>query len=142
MPEYTVSVLQDMLNECGLPLKGTKIAVFGVSYKKDVDDPRESPFYEIRKILLAKGAELNVYDSWYKDQNTVSSVEEALAEASAILIITAHTDIIDQLKSTDISATNVSALLDGRNCLDEEAVNDWGITYRGIGRRVQGLRIY
>lgn len=136
MPEYAVSVLQDMLNECGLPLKGTRIAVFGVAYKKDVDDPRESPFYEIRKILITKGAKLNIFDSWYKGENTVNSVYEALVGARAIVIITEHTDIIDRLKTIDISATNVSVLIDGRNCLDEGVVNDWGIAYRGIGRRI------
>ncbi len=51
MPEYTVSVLQDMSNEINYPRKNTEIAVLGVTYKRNVADSRESPFFEIKKIL-------------------------------------------------------------------------------------------
>jgi UDP-N-acetyl-D-glucosamine dehydrogenase len=51
MPEYTVSVLQDMSNEFNYPIKNTEIAVLGVTYKRNVADSRESPFFEIKKIL-------------------------------------------------------------------------------------------
>jgi UDP-N-acetyl-D-glucosamine dehydrogenase len=51
MLEYTVSILQDLLNEKGYPIKGTKVAVLGVAYKLNVDDPRESPLYKLCDIL-------------------------------------------------------------------------------------------
>ena len=38
------------------PIKGSKIAILGVAYKKDVDDPRESPSFELMKLLLASAA--------------------------------------------------------------------------------------
>jgi UDP-N-acetyl-D-glucosamine dehydrogenase len=136
MPEYTISVLQDLLNERGYPLKGTKVAVLGVSYKRDVDDPRESPFYEIRNILLRKGASLNVYDNWFISENTVDSLSEALDSVKAIVIVTEHTDTIKTLKSMDLSATDIEVVVDGRNCLEAETVSGWGVLYRGIGRRV------
>jgi len=134
MPEYTVSVLQDLLNERGYPLKGTKIAVLGVSYKRDVDDPRESPFYEIKNILLKKGAALNVYDNWYASENTVDSLTEALSDAKAILIVTEHTDTINTLKSMDLSTTDVEVVVDGRNCLEADWIMSMGVLYSGIGR--------
>ena len=136
MPAYTVTVLQDLLNERGYPLKGTKVAVLGVSYKRDVDDPRESPFYEIKNILLKKGATLNVYDNWYTLDNTVDSLADALSDAKAILIVTEHTDTINALKSIDLSTTDIEVVVDGRNCLEAETVNRCGILYRGIGRRL------
>ena len=135
MPEYTVSILQDLLNECGYPLKGAEIAVLGVSYKRNVDDPRESPFYPIRDLLERKGSRLNVYDSWYGRENTVDSLEEAIERSKAMLIITEHTDIIDKLKAMDISNTSIEVVVDGRNCLSSECVNQWQVLYRGIGRR-------
>ncbi len=135
MPEYTISVLQDLLNDCGYPLKDTEIAILGVSYKRNVGDPRESPFYEIRDLLTKKGARLNVYDSWYTAENTVNSVLEAIENARAIVIVTEHTDIIDSLKKLDIATSTVEVVVDGRNCLDAGLVNDWGVLYRGIGRR-------
>ena len=135
MPAYTISVLQDLLNECGLPIKGTEIAVFGVAYKRNVDDPRESPFYAVRDLLLKKGAKLNVFDNWYLAENTVSSVQEAVQKSSAIVIVTEHSDLIEQLKLINISASGIKVIVDGRNCLSQEIVRDWGVLYRGIGRR-------
>lgn len=135
MPEYTVSVLQDMLNECGYPIKNIGIAVLGVTYKRNVADPRESPFFEIRRILEGKGARLNVYDSWYPAENTVDSLREAMENSRAILIVTEHSDILDELKAIDLSKSSIEVILDGRNCLDENSVGDWGVLYRGIGRR-------
>jgi len=135
MPEYTVSVLQNLLNERAYPLKGTKIAVLGVAYKRNVDDPRESPFYEVRELLLKKGAELNIYDSWVPHENTVDSLEQALSEAKGILIVTEHSDVIEQLKSMDLNSLPLEVIVDGRNCLDAEAVVEQGVLYRGIGRR-------
>ena len=43
MPQYVIKNLTEALNEHGKPVKGSKICVLGVAYKKDVDDPRESP---------------------------------------------------------------------------------------------------
>jgi UDP-N-acetyl-D-glucosamine dehydrogenase len=116
MPEYAVSMLQDMLNECGRSLKGTEIAVLGMTYKRNVADPRESPFFEIKKILEAKGARLNVYDSSYLAENTVDSLAEAIASSTAILIVTQHSDILEDPKASDISKSNIEVILDGRNC--------------------------
>jgi hypothetical protein len=51
------------------------------------------------------------------------------------LIVTEHSDILEELKASDLSKSNIEIILDGRNCLDEETVNRWGVLYRGIGRR-------
>ena len=134
MPEYTVSVLQDLLNERGYPLKGTKVAVLGVAYKKNVDDPRESPFYEVRELLQKKGAILNIFDSWVTFENNVDSLEQAVEGATGILVVTEHTDIIEQLITMDLASTGVQVIVDGRNCLDADAIKKHGILYRGIGR--------
>lgn len=135
MPEYTVSILQDLLNDCGYPLKGTEVAVLGVTYKRNVDDPRESPFHPIQKMLLSKGAKLNIFDSWYTKENTVSSVEEAVTNARALLIITEHSDIIESLASFNMSKSQVEVVVDGRNCLNANLIKKWQVLYRGIGRK-------
>lgn len=135
MPEYTVSVLQDALNECGLPLKGTKVAILGVAYKKNVDDPRESPFFEVRRILRKKGADIRVYDSWIDTENTVESLEEAVKNAQAILIVTEHDDMVAMLRSMDLKENGIRVIIDGRNCLDPDEMVNQGLIYRGIGRK-------
>jgi len=135
MPAHTVSVLQDLLNERGYPLKGTRIAVFGVAYKKDVDDPRESPFYSLRDKLHGKGAELNVFDSWVTSENTVDSIDECLQNTKAVVIVTEHSDVVEALSRTDLSDHGIEVVIDGRNSLDGDRIRAQGVLYRGIGRR-------
>ena len=135
MPDYSVAILQDMLNERCHPMKGTTIAVLGVAYKRNVDDPRESPFFALRSELLKKGAVLNVFDSWVKAENTVDSVEAAIHGARAIVIVTEHSDLIADLNRLDLKAAGVEVILDGRNCLDGDHIRNQNILYRGIGRR-------
>ena len=134
MPEYTVSILQDLLNERGYPLKGTRIAVLGVAYKRNVDDPRESPFFKLREILLKKGVELSVFDSWVTSENTVQSIDECLDQARAVVIVTEHADVTETLGKLDFSSSGIEVVVDGRNCLDSDSIKGQGVLYRGIGR--------
>jgi UDP-N-acetyl-D-glucosamine dehydrogenase len=62
MPRYVVGRVADALNDRGKPLKGSKITLLGMAYKKDVDDPRESPGFELMELLLEKGATVNYND--------------------------------------------------------------------------------
>ena len=62
MPAYVVSKVADALNEHAKPVKGSKITLLGMAYKKDVDDPRESPGFELMDLLLQKGAEVQYND--------------------------------------------------------------------------------
>jgi UDP-N-acetyl-D-mannosaminuronate dehydrogenase len=100
-----------------------------------VDDTRESPFFKLRDLLLAKGALLNVFDSWVTTENNVSSLEECLHRATAIVIVTEHSDILTQLRKTSFADLNVEIIVDGRNCLEEEEIRGQNVLYRGIGRR-------
>jgi UDP-N-acetyl-D-glucosamine dehydrogenase len=62
MPLYVVHRLAEALNLAGKPIKGSKIGIFGISYKKDVDDPRESPSFKLMELLAERGAELSYCD--------------------------------------------------------------------------------
>ena len=135
MPEYAISLLQDSLNEKSLPIKGTRITILGVAYKKNVDDPRESPFFKIKDILLKKGADLSIYDSWITKENTSKTLENALKGSKAIFIVTDHDNCISQLKNMDLAKLGIEVVIDGRNCLDSESLVTQGILYKGIGRR-------
>jgi UDP-N-acetyl-D-glucosamine dehydrogenase len=134
MPRYAVELLQDALNDCGLPISGTKIAILGVSYKKNVSDSRESPFYDVRNQLVTKGANLAIYDSWVEHENSASSILEAIKGATAIVIVTDHDDVVRTLTHIDLKACGVKVLIDGRNCVERKRVESQGIKYRGIGR--------
>ena len=62
MPNYVVSKLVAALNELGKPVKGSKIGIFGIAYKKDVDDPRESPSFRLLELLGELKADLSYAD--------------------------------------------------------------------------------
>src|SRR5690606_31905168 len=62
MPAFWVQRVQDALNEAGKPLKGSRVLVLGVAYKKDISDMRESPALDIIALLKAKGATVEYHD--------------------------------------------------------------------------------
>lgn len=64
MPAYVVSRITDALNERGKPLKGSKVAILGMAYKKNVDDPRESPGFELMELLIHKSAAVTYNDPY------------------------------------------------------------------------------
>jgi UDP-N-acetyl-D-glucosamine dehydrogenase len=62
MPRYVVDRVADALNDEGKPVKGSRVCVLGVAYKKDVDDPRESPAFSILELLQGRGAAVSYHD--------------------------------------------------------------------------------
>jgi len=62
MPAYVVAKVADALNDRGRAVRGSKVLLLGMAYKKDVDDPRESPGFELMDLLLEKGAEVDYND--------------------------------------------------------------------------------
>ncbi len=62
MPLYVITRLAEALNQMGKPIRGSKIGVLGVAYKKDVDDPRESPSFKLMELLQERGAVLSYSD--------------------------------------------------------------------------------
>ena len=77
MPEYVISRLMEFLNEEGRALKGSRVCVLGVAYKKDVDDPRESPSFVLLEELLVRGAELTYNDPHVPCRDGVRLVHSA-----------------------------------------------------------------
>ncbi|HVX16348.1 MAG TPA: nucleotide sugar dehydrogenase [Pirellulales bacterium] len=101
MPNYVIERLTAALNDRGKPIKGSKICVLGVAYKKDVDDPRESPSFVLMELLLARGAVLSYNDPHvpelpamrHHDLPPMESSElsrEFLASQDCVLIATNH----------------------------------------------------
>jgi UDP-N-acetyl-D-glucosamine dehydrogenase len=62
MPQYVVTRIAEFLNKQRKPINGSKMAILGVAYKKDIDDPRESPSFELMKLLGERGAILTYND--------------------------------------------------------------------------------
>jgi UDP-N-acetyl-D-glucosamine dehydrogenase len=103
MPAYVVQRLSEALNEQGKPVWGSKILLLGVAYKKDVDDPRESPSFELMELLGARGAVLSYNDPHIPQLPKMRHYEvpdlasqpltaELLAAQDCVLIATDHSD--------------------------------------------------
>jgi UDP-N-acetyl-D-glucosamine dehydrogenase len=101
MPYHCVAKVQRALNAAGLPVKGARVAVLGVSYKPGVGDIRESPALKIVSLLLAAGAEVRYHDPHVPalSEFGLSSVplEEVLGDADLALIVTAHPGVDHEL---------------------------------------------
>ena len=64
MPEYVVERISEALNTCRKAINGSRIHLFGIAYKKDVSDMRESPALDILQLLHRRGAELSYTDPY------------------------------------------------------------------------------
>ena len=62
MPRYVIGRLAEFLNDQTKPIKGSRICILGMAYKKDVDDPRESPSFELMELLMERGSILSYSD--------------------------------------------------------------------------------
>ena len=105
MPEYVVGKLQSALNARGLAVKGAKVLVLGLAYKKDIDDTRESPAFEIIELLADLGAEISVHDPHVPvipetrrhpelaGQASLPLTPDVLAAHDAVVIVTDHTAV-------------------------------------------------
>jgi len=97
MPYHCVAKVERVLNEAGLPVKGARIAVLGVSYKPGVGDIRESPALKIITLLKALGADLRYHDPHVPALGEFDlqsqPLEQALEDADLTLIVTAHPSI-------------------------------------------------
>jgi UDP-N-acetyl-D-glucosamine dehydrogenase len=97
MPRYWVQKVQDKLNDAGKAVKGSKVLVLGVAYKKDVSDLRESPALDIIGLLEAKGAHVSYHDPHISafqhdglEMTGVSDLDQSLRQADCVVVATDH----------------------------------------------------
>ncbi len=133
MPEYTVSRLQEGLNEIEKSVKGTKVGLLGLSYKSNVADLRESPSLEILDILKKMGAEVISYDPHTLDISDVKELDDLLENVDAVILGTYH-DTFGDLTEEILKRKNIKVVVDGVNKLDKERLVKGKVIYRGIGR--------
>jgi len=133
MPRYTVKILARELNEIGKAVKGTKVGVLGVSYKANVDDTRDAPFFEVKKELLEKKAKVEVFDPYVARESTVKSLSELLKKSEVLLLTNDH-QAFAAITPRLCKNNSIKLIIDGKNFLDKEGFIKAGIRYKGIGR--------
>src|SRR5579863_7723468 len=110
MPHFVVTKVQNALNDIGKPVKGSKIHIYGVSYKRDIEDVRESPALDIIHLLQKRGALISFSDPHVaqirlEDETLLAEDAAALQGADCVVIVTDH------------SAFDYKALVDAANLI-------------------------
>jgi UDP-N-acetyl-D-glucosamine dehydrogenase len=100
MPRAIVLRAMELMNQRGMPLKGSRVHILGVTYKKNISDTRESPAIEIMKLLSGCGAVLSYSDSFASELDvdgqqfqSVPPTPELLSASDLVMIITDHSDL-------------------------------------------------
>jgi UDP-N-acetyl-D-glucosamine dehydrogenase len=96
MPYYCVERIERALNDVEKPVKGSRIAILGVSYKGGVGDVRESPALRIMEVLAERGGVLAYHDPYVPvlpELGLQSSPLEEITSADVVVLVTAHPDI-------------------------------------------------
>ncbi len=98
MPRYWAQKVQDALNDAGKAVKGSRVLVLGVAYKKDVSDLRESPALDIIHLLADKGARVDYHDPYVPSfrydgmsMTGITNLVSALQKADCVVVATDHT---------------------------------------------------
>lgn len=129
MPEHVVQLISDGLNDAEKPLKGSRVLLLGVAYKRDINDVRESPALSIIDRLRAKGARVSYHDPFvsevrFDDSHTEGSgdplqsialTDEELRASDCIVIVTDHSEI-NYRRVTELAPL----IVDTRNALGGE----------------------
>jgi len=127
MPYYVIERTIEALNQHEKSLKGSKVLVLGVAYKKDIDDERESPGYIIMKLLSEKGAIVSYNDPWIPElkktrkynfqKKSMPLTPEVLQGMDAVIIITDHSayDYTEIVRHSNliIDTRNATSSVDG-----------------------------
>ncbi|HVL30814.1 MAG TPA: nucleotide sugar dehydrogenase [Solirubrobacteraceae bacterium] len=124
MPYHCVAKVERLLNDAAKPVRGSKIAILGVSYKAGVGDVRESPGLKIVTLLTALGGDLSYHDPFVAELPELGlrskPLDDVLADADLAIIVTAHPGV-----DHEAAAARVPLALDLR-----------GVTRRSRGRAI------
>ena len=126
MPQYVVEKAQMLLSN----IENPKIAVFGVSYKGNVDDIRESPSLKIIQLLKEKNIHINIYDPHVSDPEFVDFVT-AITNADLVLILTDHNEFKNLDFAFMYSKMRRPMIFDTRNMIKYS--NDSGVEIINYG---------
>jgi UDPglucose 6-dehydrogenase len=128
--------------ECGGSIVGRRIAVLGAAFKPHSDDIRDSPALNVAEQMRLQGAHVTVTDpaalanarAKYPEQRFRETVEETVAGAELVLILTEWPEYVDLDPAELKVLVDTPRVLDGRNALDPDRWRDAGWSYRALGR--------
>jgi nucleotide sugar dehydrogenase len=139
MPYHVVELLADALNDVGKSVKNSTIALLGVSYKPNVKDIQLAPAEAIIKRLDQLQAKVKIYDPYFKEttvfsHQTETSLDNALVNADAVIIVTAHNEFRTIEPSFFTAKMKTPVVIDSRGIVNIHAAKKAGLIFRGVGR--------
>jgi nucleotide sugar dehydrogenase len=140
MPEHVKDLVIKSLNMANLPVKGTPICILGISYKADIKDIQISPSLKVIKFLEDLGADLKIYDPFYRDEviedyKIFPTIEEAMFETKAVAVLTDHSEFKEIDFDKIIGQNENLILIDARNIYNTSNLPKNTI-YCGVGRPI------
>lgn len=131
MPEFVIKKINEALNSVNKSVKGSKVLVIGLAYKKDIGDERESPTFPIIDSLVSRGAIVNYHDdlipkiqinNQYPSLNGMESLklnQKNIQSSDLVVIITDHTYI-----DYGLIQENANLIVDTRNVINTNQVRN------------------
>jgi UDP-N-acetyl-D-glucosamine dehydrogenase len=121
MPYYVIDLVMDSLNEDGKALKGAKVGLLGMAYKRDIDDVRESPALDVHHLLEEKGAVVSFNDPFVASvrlpgdrvDTSAALTADWLADQDCVVIVTDHS-----VYDYDFILEHTSRVVDTRNATE------------------------
>ncbi|MGM7681956.1 nucleotide sugar dehydrogenase [Cytobacillus sp. Hm23] len=134
MPQHTAKRVKDIISQQGI--QHGRVAVFGLAFKGNIDDMRESPSLEVIHHLRELGLDCSAYDPHIKENKLdiqTQSIEEAVEHADIILILTDHNEFKAIQPDLFAERLRTKIILDTKNCIQEQAWKDQGFDVYRLG---------
>ncbi len=144
MPFHVIGLVEEALSAISVPIKGAKILILGVAFKRDVDDARNSPAERVMELLMKRGAEVSYHDPYvarftlggdvfHRETTSLVSLPlsvETIREAHCVVIVTGH-------KSVDYNlvVANARSVVDSCNATERISADRSRVVRLGDGTR-------
>ena len=138
MPEHVIKLTLDAFQECNQNIKESTILILGISYKPNVKDIQLTPAEIIIKKLQELGANVCIYDPYFKDVDVFGiksekNIDNLFSNVDAAIIVTGH-DEFKQLQISKFNQMNNKILIDTRGIIEPISAKNANLIFRGLGR--------
>ncbi len=142
MPEKVVGLVRSVLKRNKRELRNSKIALFGLTFKKDTNDLRETPAKAIYDLLNREGAQVVLYDNFAHSGEVeslfkakkIENLEEAVKDSDCLVIATDHTEFRELKLKRIKELMRTPCIVDGRHMINPQFALEVGFDFEGIGR--------
>ncbi|MFX1593167.1 MAG: nucleotide sugar dehydrogenase [Promethearchaeota archaeon] len=142
MPKHMVELMEDAFKGTSKPLDNIKVALFGVSYKANTDDTRNTPTENIVRILKSRYHSHNIsyiaHDPYVKERNytetyLTNDFNKAVTNADVLIFATNHNEYYNIDLDSLRKRVRTPIIIDGRNIFKKKNVEEKGFIYRKVG---------